>query len=98
MNSSWTLDQRNQTTVTKAHQGLFSLQTRCVPLRPLCGASFLHRHFIAFRFEFGSRFPLGKFFAVRDLIADLEKKLNVFRAAGNVPLWINLIARLMIMF
>src|ERR1700686_989080 len=66
-------------------------------MTPSGARSFLH-HLIAFRVEFGSRFPLRKSLAVRDLITHLKEKLHVFGAAGNVPLWVNLVTRLMVMF
>src|SRR5207247_5067607 len=58
----------------------------------------LLQHCIAFRAELAPGFPTGKFIAICDLITDFQKKLNILHCAGEVPVWINFVGRLVIMF
>ena len=53
-------------------------------------------HLIPLRFEFRSRFPLGKFISVRDLIADFEEQLYILDRSRKVPVGLYFVGYLVV--
>jgi len=52
--------------------------------------SFL-QHLVPLCLELAAGFPLWKFVAIGDLIADFEEKLHILYCAGEVPIRINFV-------
>ena len=63
--------------------------------RPSAHAS-LRPSSITLRLEFISRLPLGNCITVRDVVADLEQHLYVLHAAGQVPVRLHFVRRLVV--
>ncbi len=64
----------------------FNHQMRCNATQfSHCSVTSPLQHFISLPLKLAFRFPLWKFVAVRDLIANFEQKLNILLCAGEVP-------------